>query len=377
MRRWGCVKRSSILVVTLLVVGAFLVLATAVSTPAETPQEFERRIAPQAREAVPEPPSLGPEEVELQNDLRAIGENFAGVAGIAVVRADDLAAMTYSGETPFPQQSVSKMWVAMTALDLVDKGAFSLDETVTIGPEDLTVFYQPVRNIVKARGSFTSDYADLLQRAITQSDNTANDRLLRRIGGPQAVEGFLRRNRIAGVQFGTDERSKQSEIAGLEWQQDYSRGNAFYEARDEVPEADRRRAFNAYLADPMDGATAKGIATALARLARGDLLSPESTELLLSTLEKTKSGPRRLKGGVPEGWSFGHKTGTGQFFDGIQSGYNDVGILTAPDGTRYAIAVLIGRTRASYASRFDMMQEVTRSVVRYHDARSVEPGEAG
>lgn len=360
-------NRSPILILTVLIVGAFLVLATAVSTPAETPQDFEKRVMPQVVEDAPEPPRLTDAQLALQEELKGIGEGFEGAAGISVTKASDLATISYQGETPFPQQSVSKLWVAMTALDLADEDALSLDEMVTIRQRDLTVFHQPIRDIVKRRGAFTSDYRDLLDRAITKSDNTANDRLLRRIGGPQAVEGFLRRNRIEGVQFGTDERNKQSAIAGLEWRQAYSTGNAFYEARDRVPENERRQAFEDYLSDPIDGATAEGISMALARLARGDLLSPNSTKLLLATLEETKSGPKRLKGGVPAGWSFGHKTGTGQYFDGVQSGYNDVGILTAPDGTTYTIAVLIGRTTTSYAARFEMMQSVTRAVVSYHE----------
>nr|WP_247713615.1 serine hydrolase [Qipengyuania sphaerica] len=349
--------------------GAFLFLATALSTPGESAADFEKRVLLAEQKSSPPPePELTEAQVALENELRELGENFNGVAGIAVTDADTLATMSYDGDTPFPQQSVSKLWVSLTALDLADDGALDLAEPVTIGREDLTVFHQPIRNYVKARGSYSTDYSDLLERAITESDNTANDRLLRRVGGPQAVEGFLRRNRIEGVQFGTDERTKQSEIAGLEWKQSYAMDRAFYDARDKVPEQERRRAFNAYLADPMDGASAEGLAKALARLARGDLLSDDSTELLLSTMEQTRSGPRRLKGGVPGGWKIAHKTGTGQYFDGMQSGYNDVGILTAPDGSQYALVVLIGRTRASYAARMAMMQEVTRSVVRYHEA---------
>ena len=366
-------SRSPILFLTVAITGGLLVLATMLSTPGETAVDFEQRVRlSQDEQPAPPDPELTEAQTALEAELRRIGEAFDGVAGIAVSEAPTMATMSYDGTTPLPQQSVSKLWVAMTALDLVDNGALDLSEDVVIEREDLTLFYQPIRNAVLARGSVQTDYADLMQRAITQSDNTANDRLLRRIGGPQAVEGFLRRNAIAGVQFGTDERTKQSRIAGLEWRQAYSIENAFFEARDRVPEADRRRAFNAYLADPMDGATAAGMARALARLARGELLSERSTELLLATLEETKSGPRRLKGGVPAGWRIGHKTGTGQFFDGTQSGYNDVGILTAPDGTQYALAVLIGQTRASYAARMAMMQEVTRAVVRYHDSRGGE-----
>ncbi|MXO46691.1 serine hydrolase [Erythrobacter vulgaris] len=366
-------SRSPVLIFTVLIVGAFLVLATAVSTPGESPQDYQKRVllAEQKEEAPPPEPELTAAQEQLEAELRTIGESFAGEVGIAVSEAESLATMSYAGKKPFPQQSVSKLWVTLTALDLVDEGALELAEPVTIRREDLTVFYQPIREIVKARGEFSTDYGELIQRAITQSDNTANDRLLRRVGGPQAVEAFMRRNQITGVQFGTDERTKQSKIAGLEWNQAYSFENAFYEARDRVPEQDRRRAFETYLADPMDGASARGMSKALARLARGDLLSESSTELILSTMEETRSGPRRLKGGVPGGWTFGHKTGTGQFFDGVQSGYNDVGILTAPDGTHYSLVVLIGQTRVSYAERMAMMQEVTRAVVRHHEARSL------
>ena len=359
--------RSPILIATALAVGAFLVLATYLSTPAETAEDFRQRVALPQPERLPPEPKLDDAQQALEAKLRALGESFDGTVGIAVTEASTMATMAHDGKTPFPQQSVSKLWVTMTALDLVDQGALELSEMVTLRAEDLTVFHQPTRAIVRSRGSFTTDYAELMNRAITQSDNTANDRILRRVGGPQAVDAFLRRNFIEGVQFGTDERTKQSAIAGLEWRQSYAIDRAFYDARDRVPDTDRRLAFEAYLADPMDGASASGLSKALARLARGDLLSKESTALLLATMQRTKSGPRRLKGGVPQGWRIAHKTGTGQVFDGIQSGYNDVGILTAPDGTQYALAVMIGQTRSSYAARMQMMQAVTRAVVDHHE----------
>jgi len=371
------VNRSPVLFLTVLIVGAFLVLATLVSTPGESAGDFHKRVTLAEQKPTPPPePELTQAQLALQEQLQDLGENFSGDVGIAVTEADTLATMSYAGTKRFPQQSVSKFWVSLTALDLVDANGLDLAEPVTLRAEDLTVFHQPIRNIVRARGSFTTDYADLIDRAITQSDNTANDRLLRRVGGPSAVEGFLRRNQITGVQFGTDERTKQSTIAGLKWKQAYSIDNAFYDARDLVDEEDRRRAFEAYLADPIDGASPEGITAALARLARGDLLSESSTDLMISTMQRTRSGPRRLKGGVPAGWTIAHKTGTGQFFDGVQSGYNDIGILTAPDGTNYALAVMIGSTRASYAARMEMMQEVTRSVTRYHDRRGAHVNSA-
>ena len=48
--------------------------------------------------------------------------------------------------------------------------------------------------------------------------------------------------------------------------------------------AQRRAAFERYIANPMDGATPNGIVDALARLKRGELLSPASTQKLLSIM---------------------------------------------------------------------------------------------
>ena len=321
---------------------------------------FEKRVMQQRAD---------PAQKALSEELAAIGSGFAGEVGIGVVDVESGRAFHHKGGEFYPQQSVSKLWVSMTALAMVDAGDLDLAEGVTMRRADLTVFYQPIREIVRQRGSFTGDYAELMRRALAQSDNSANDRILRRVGGAEAVEEFLKRNEIGGVRFGRDERTKQSAIAGLTWQQGYSYRDEFFKARDRLPDAVRREAFNTYLADPEDGATPLGIATALARLARGELLSGTSGELLLAILQTTKSGPRRLKGGVPAEWRFGHKTGTGQFFDGEQSGYNDVGLLTSPTGQEYAIAVMIRRTRAPTIARMDMMQAVTRAVVAYDEAR--------
>ena len=74
----------------------------------------------------------------------------------------------------------------------------------------------------------------------------------------------------------------------------------------------RKAAFDRYIEDPYDGAAPSAIVDALARLKRGELLSPSSTARLLSIMGKTRPAPNRLKGGLKPGWSLSHKTGTGQ-----------------------------------------------------------------
>ena len=281
-------------------------------------------------------------------------------------RIDGDWSLSERGNELFPQQSVSKFWVALTIYDKIDKGQVSLDDDVKIGMEDLTLFHQPIRARVLREGTIRVKVRDLLEMSLTKSDCTANDSLLRHAGGPEAVRAFLRAKGIHNVRFSEGERHMQSTIAGLTWQQSYSLGNNFEVARSKVPAETRQRLLNNYVQNPIDGASPEAIAQALARLARGELLSQGSTERMLATMSRTTSGPMRLKAGFPSGWRFLHKTGTGQVYGSMQTGYNDMGIATAPDGTRYAVVVMMGSTFSPIPERMRMMQGVSRSVANAH-----------
>ena len=59
---------------------------------------------------------------------------------------------------------------------------------------------------------------------------------------------------------------------------------------------------------------------------------------------------------------------TGQEFDGQQAGYNDVGILTAPDGRSYSIAVMIKLTGADgYVDTFSMDYALDENTLVVHE----------
>ncbi|WNO53844.1 serine hydrolase [Stakelama saccharophila] len=319
--------------------------------------------------AVPVPPPAPkpkPAPAALVATVHSLARNFDGIAGIAVESIDDGWQVSANGDRHMPQQSVSKMWVAMTILDLRDQGKLRFDEPITITKRDLTLFHQPVAGLLKD-GHYSTTIGKLLHRALTTSDNTANDRLLWRAGGPEAVRAFIAKRHLGEIRFGPGERLLQSRTAGLTWHQKYSLGRNFYEARAALPTDVRRDAFNSYIADPPDGAAPKAVADALARLKKGELLSAGSTSWLITTMQESHTGPNRLRGAVPGGWLFGHKTGTGQDFGGRTAGYNDVGILTAPDGKSYSVAVMIGDTSRTIPQRWELMHAVVKSIVANHD----------
>ena len=298
-----------------------------------------------------------------------LGRGFAGRVGIAVQSVDSGWRTGWRADELYPQQSVSKFVVALTTLDQVDAGRRSLDEPITLTRDDLTLFHHPIAaRVLGNGGTYTTTVLALLTDAMQKSDNTANDRLLRLAGGPDSVRAFIARRQLGKIRFYNGERALQSRIAGLTWSQSYSIGDAFYKARNALPLGVRQGLFNRYIADPYDGAAPYALVGTLARLKRGELLSPASTARLLFIMSNTTTGKNRLRGGLKPGWILAHKTGTGQELGGVQAGYNDIGVLTAPNGRSYAVAVMIGRTSTPLVVRMTLMNEVVRAVIASHEA---------
>lgn len=308
-----------------------------------------------------------PPPEDLQSELQSLTAGYGEPVGLAVVDVQAGWTVQVAGDVDFPQQSVSKLWTAITLLDGVDQGRFRLDAPVTMRTEDLSVFFQPIAQSYGPDG-YATTVEDLLRRAMIESDNAAADRLVRYVGGAGAIQATLDRKRLTGVYAGGEERDLQSAIAGMTWRQSYGLANNFKVARAQLSPEVRDQALAAYLENPPDRATPAGVAQALAALKRGEVLSPGATALLISLMGEAITGPRRLKGGLPPDWTLAHKTGTGQDWRGASVGINDVGLLTAPDGRTYAVAVMIRRTAQPVPARLAFMQGVSAAIVRHWQA---------
>lgn len=341
------------------------VLFAAAVAGARPTQELPRTPA----QPVPPPVALNAiAPASLGAQIRQLGAQFDGRVGIAVRSVDDGWQTGWRADELHPQQSVSKLWVAIAALDAVDRGAVRLDDAVTVTRADLTLFHQPIAAEVLLKGAVTTTIGRLLVDAITKSDNTANDRLMRTIGGSKAVRAMIAAKGLGAIRFDHGERLFQSKVAGVTWDQSMAVEHRFERARDAIPMARRRALIERYIADPDDGAAPAAIVEALARLKQGRLLSPSSTSYLLRVMGNTQTGKNRLRGGLAPGWSLSHKTGTGQVLGGLQTGYNDIGLITAPDGRSYAVAVMIKATSTPLETRMTLMNEVVRAIVHAHDA---------
>ena len=299
----------------------------------------------------------------LRSEFARSTEGFGGRVGICV--QDQSGAVCTNGDQRFSLQSVMKLLVGMAVMDAVDHGLLRLDERVVVHKKDLSVYMQPIAKLVTEQG-YSTTVGDLLRRGIVDSDSAAADILVKKLGGPKAVQGFLDRKSIAGVRFDRDEKHLQTEISGLQWIPEFVNPALLDAAIAANPEAVKDAAYKTYQTDKRDTATASGMASFLFALAEGKLLSRTSSAHLLKVMTETATGPDRLKAGVSGGWVLAHKTGTSGTWKGVAAATNDVGVMTAPDGGKVSIVVFIGDSTEPADKRAALMAGTARSVIAHY-----------
>lgn len=257
-----------------------------------------------------------------------------GEVGIAVVDTGRKKQFLINQSKPFPMQSVCKLPLSIAILRLADAGKLSAQDKITVRRTDLVPLHSPIKEAIKGKQSdFT--IRELITRTIRDSDNTACDLLIARAGGASEVTRILTEAGIKDVRIDRPEGVLQPESLQIA----------------------------KFLTDPRDTATPNGMVYLLQQLYNGKLLSKESTSLILEDLFNCKTGPDRIKAGLPKGWRLAHKTGTGRDVAGQNTATNDVGIIVGPKGETIYIAVFTKGSKAKIEAREALMAKVAARAV--------------
>jgi beta-lactamase class A len=265
---------------------------------------------------------------DLQNQLVKIAAAAKGDVGVMAVVIESGEMASLNPRNHFPMQSVYKLPISMAAMKQVEAGKLKLDQKVRVTKEDFGSRGQhsPIRDRNPNGTELT--VRELLRFAISESDGTASDVLMRLAGGPGAIQAYLSELQITDMIVLNTEKE-----IGQDWETQYRNFAS--------PEA----------------------AVALLRALyerRG--LSETSQDLLLKFMTESTPGAKRLKGLLPAGAVVAHKTGTSGAQKGITAATNDIGIITLPNGKHLAIAVFVSDSPADEATREGVIAKVARAV---------------
>jgi beta-lactamase class A len=247
---------------------------------------------------------------DLNNPLVAqiaqIADGANGRIGVAAIDLSTGQEVAVLGDQPFPMASTSKIAIAATYLEGVDRGRFSLTSEF---PLMIPVASRPFSSAVApVRPGQYMTARELIEQMITRSNNSATDALLAAVGGPAVVNDWARRAGIENFNLTRD-------IATL--------------VRDDG------EVNPAVQIDIRDSATPRDMVRLLSGLYQGKWLSASSRDVVIGAMERCRTGTRRIRGQMPEDVRVAHKTGT------LSNTSSDIGIITGPDGRSIAVAIYV------------------------------------
>lgn len=246
-----------------------------------------------------------------------------GVAAIDLATGEEVMVL---GDQLFPMASTSKVAVAATYLDMVEKGRFSLTSEFPLMLPVASAKYSSAKAPVRA-GQYLPAI-DLIEIMITRSSNPATDALLAAVGGPERVNDWIRRQGISDFSINRD-------IATL--------------VRD-----DGQHNPATYI-DPRDAATPRTMAKLLAGIYRGDYLSSQSRQVILGSMSRTVTGKRRIPAHIPLDARVSHKTGS------LNNTSSDIGLIECPDGRVIAVAIYV-TGQGTKAAREERIAAIARAL---------------
>ncbi|MGN8048404.1 class A beta-lactamase [Curtobacterium sp. 22159] len=272
------------------------------------------------RTAVASPtPTIGPaERSAVSRSISALEQQYAATVGVVATDTSSGATVAYGGDRRFGYASTLKVFAAAQFL----RSVHGSDRDVRVrwtAADVAAAGHSPVTAEHVADG-LTS--AQLAEAAVRDSDNTAMNLVLQRIGGPQGLDAAFRELGDRTTEVVHDEPSLNDVRPG----------------------------------STDDTTTASAFAASLARVLDGRTLSAADTALLERWMSGNATGDTLIRAGAPAGWTVADKSGGA---GGIR---NDIARVTRPGGGPIVIAVLTSRNDPGVAYD-DALVAKTASVV--------------
>ena len=300
-----------------------------------------------------------------------IAKSFSGELAVYVSDLDSEHKYTFNSATPNYLASVTKLFVLIEVMNQVEQGKLRLDDIVVFRQEDIRDGAGEIKR--QAPGTkLTID--DLIEAMVTVSDNSATDLLIGQVG-IEKINQMIATAELVGIGEITtilDIRRRiyaQLDPAGAElspaeiyrlWtlksQSARARQLALIVGRNGTPwkQRDLDQAYQAYYQRLINSATLDGLGNVFERLSYRDLIGPAVSNRVLERLLHCRTGPERIKAGLPTGVPLAHKTGT-QYQRICDAGVVD------PNGKRPYVIAICAKNFSARASAEQALARISKA----------------
>lgn len=219
--------------------------------------------------------------INIDQQLAGLEKKHHRKIGLYALDTNNQHIIAHRAAERFPFQSTVKM-VGVSAMLARSNANALLRQQVTVADKDLLPWH-PVSGLYRNQ---KVSYGRLAEGAVSYSDNTAINLIIKRLGGLSDVTSFARKTGNNSFNLKHYEVNLNSS-----------------------PERDD------------DTSTPQDMAATLNKVLFGDVLTEENKAKLLYWMRNNTTGNKRIRAGVPLGWMVAEKTGSGHY--GVA---NDIGI---------------------------------------------------
>lgn len=231
-----------------------------------------------------------------------------------------------------PMMSVFKYFVALKVLDKLEKERMSLSKEIIINKNMIDEnLYSPMLEKYNSF-PFKIKIANLLKYMISTSDNNACDILINFSGGTEEIQKYVHSIGFVDIEI------SQTEIE-----------------------------MNKYIEKQyLNKAYSLDVIKVMKFVRDGNILSDDSRRFLDQIMINTTTGKDKLKAGLPQNITLGHKTGSSsRKSNGIKIADNDVGYVFLPNGNIYYIAVMIKDSKMSDEENAKLISNISKITYKY------------
>ncbi|MGW6729033.1 class A beta-lactamase [Nocardia sp. NPDC055029] len=261
-----------------------------------------------------------PETSTATSTFAALEMTYGARLGLSVVDTGSDRTVTYRADERFPMASTFKGLACGGLLQAHPLSTGYFDQVIRYTAADIVVNSPETAKHVDTGMTVTA----LCDAAITQSDNTAGNMLLRLLGGPEGFTAFL--------------RALGDTVSRLDrWE----------------PELN-----TAIPGDERDTTTAAALVADYRALVVGTALPEPERAQLAAWLKDSVTGAKRINAGLPADWVVGDKTGTPAYGSAL-----DVAVAWPPGRAPLVLAVLSTKPEQNAEPSSELVAEAAKAAV--------------